>query len=85
MKTQCLSEVATSAAPPPKHGNYAHFVILPARDGWKVCFFYDGRGDFGYIERFLSPNGELIEPWTLPETDARSGMRLWSPASLSLH
>lgn len=85
MEIKYLSEVADSAAPPPTHGNRAHFVVLPACDGWKVCFYYDGHGDFGYLERFLSPEGEVIEPWTLPETDRRSGLRLWSPASPRIH
>lgn len=85
MDIRYLSEVATSAAPPFRHGNRSHFIVLPACDGWEVCFYYDGRGDFGYLESFLSPEGEIIEPWTLPDTDSRSSLRLWSPASVTIH
>lgn len=85
MEVRYLSTVAASAAPPSRRGNRAHLVVLPACDGWKVCFYYDGRGDFGYLERFLSPEGDIIEPWTLPETDRRAGLRLWAPESVTIH
>lgn len=85
MEIRYLSEVAASASPPTRHGNRAHFVTLPARAGWKVCFYYDQCGDFGYLERFLSPEGEIIEPWILPDADRRSSLRLWSLPSLTVH
>jgi hypothetical protein len=60
-------------------------MLLRACDGWKVCFYYDGHGDFGYLERFVSPDGEIIEPWILPDTDQRAGLRLWTPRSPTIH
>lgn len=85
MEIRYLSHVAASAAPPCRHGSRAHFVVLPACDGWKVGFYYDECGYFGYLECFLSPEGEVIAPWTLPETDRRSSLRLWGPEPDTLH
>lgn len=31
-----------------------------ARDGWRVCFFYDC-GDLDYIDHFVTPDGEKLE------------------------
>jgi hypothetical protein len=36
--------------------------VLPARDGWLVCFFYDC-GELDYIAPFVTPDGEKLEVW----------------------
>ena len=38
-------------------------VELPARDGWKVTFFYDC-GELDYIDHFITPSGEKLEVWS---------------------
>lgn len=80
-----LSDLASLAAPPAQHGNRAHVLIMPARDGWQVGFFYSDRGEFGYLDHFIAPNGEPICPWTLPSTDGRRELRRWAPPRASTH
>ncbi len=58
-----LLEVAESANPPlypPADGGA--WLTLDAKDGWKVCFFYDC-DDLDYIEHFIKPNGDVLEAW----------------------
>jgi hypothetical protein len=59
-----LLEIASSAAPPDTQPgdspDWCGDVTLPARDGWKVCFFYDC-GDLDYIDHFVTPEGEKLD------------------------
>lgn len=58
-----LLDVAASANMPPFHpSNDCGHILFDARDGWKVEAFYDV-GDFDYIEHFVAPDGEVIDPW----------------------
>jgi hypothetical protein len=62
-----LLAIARSAQPPPfLENNDSDTIELPARDGWRVRFFYDV-GDFDYIEEFVSPRGDIIDFWDWPE------------------
>jgi hypothetical protein len=62
-----LLEIAESANPPyvlpsgPEWGEYE----FPAKDGWKVLFFYDGELD--YIDSFISPGGTVFDVWKYPD------------------
>ncbi len=58
-----LLEIAVSANMPSCHpDNDCGHILFDARDGWKVYAFYDV-GDFDYIEHFVAPDGEIINPW----------------------
>lgn len=61
-----LLEIAESANPPetkPSDSeNWCGDVELPAKDEWKVVFFYDC-GELDYIDHFETPDGEKLEVW----------------------
>ncbi|WP_131859698.1 hypothetical protein [Bosea sp. BK604] len=78
MNAKDLAEIAASAVPPHEREKRNLDVTLPARDGWQVCIFYD-RGEFGYLDHFVSPDGEVIVPWSMLDGDERACLRYWSP------
>lgn len=59
-----LMEIAESAAPPDSQpsdsDDWCGEVTLPAKDGWKVCVFYDC-GDLDYIDHFVTPDGVKLK------------------------
>lgn len=61
-----LMEIAHSAAPPDNQPgdspSWCSEVLMPARDGWQVCFFYDC-GELDYIDHFITPAGERLDVW----------------------
>lgn len=61
-----LLDIASSANPPNvqpyNSGVWCGEVVLNARDGWKVCFFYDA-GQLDYIDYFITPEGEKLNVW----------------------
>lgn len=61
-----LMQIADSANPPDAQPadseNWCGDVVMPARDGWQVCFFYDC-GGLDYIDHFITPNGEKLDVW----------------------
>lgn len=58
-----LLEIAESAHPPENQpadsGNWCGTIELPAKDGWKVVFFYDC-GELDYIDSFVMPDGKRL-------------------------
>ena len=63
-----LLEIAESANPPDEQpgdsDNWCGDVEMPAKDGWKVVFFYDC-GELDYIDSFVMPDGTRLEVWGL--------------------
>ena len=57
-----LLEIAESANPPKINDAWFCNIELPAKDGWKVVFFYDA-GKLDYIESFVMPDGTRLEVW----------------------
>ncbi|OCW56277.1 hypothetical protein [Hoeflea olei] len=43
-------------------------LTFDARDGWQVSVFYDG-DEFDYIAHFITPGGNVIDPWAWPDAD----------------
>jgi len=62
-----LLEIAESANPPECCDRYFHEdIIMNAKDGWKISFFYDG-DELDYINYFIMPNGTIIDFWDWDE------------------
>lgn len=61
-----LLEIAESANPPNSYpedsDNWCGDVEMPAKDGWKVIFFYDC-GELDFIDSFVMPDGKHLEIW----------------------
>ena len=57
-----LLDIADGADPPSSNPDWWGDVILPSRDGWKVCFFYDC-GELDHIHNFVAPTGEILDVW----------------------
>lgn len=61
-----LLEIAESANPPEQQPgdsvNWCGEVEIPAKDGWKVIFFYDC-GELDFIDSFIMPDGKRLEVW----------------------
>lgn len=61
-----LMEIARSAMPPDEQprdsDHWCGDVVMPARDGWQVCVFYDC-GELDYIDHFITPEGVKLEVW----------------------
>ncbi len=59
-------QIAHSACPPGEQpadsDNWGSDVVMPAQDGWQVCFFYDC-GGLDYIDHFITPKGERLDVW----------------------
>lgn len=60
-----LMQIAESANPPEYCDVDAGDVELPASDGWRVVFFYDG-GELDCISRFITPDGRTIDYFKWP-------------------
>jgi len=54
-----LLEIAESANPPNANFEWYGDVKLPAKDGWKVTFYYDC-GELDYIDSFVTPDGVTL-------------------------
>ena len=61
-----LLRIAESAKPPETQpddsDDWCGEVEMPAKDGWKVVFFYDC-GELDYIDHFITPDGTRLEVW----------------------
>jgi len=74
-----LLEIAESANPPevlstgPEWGEFE----MPAKDGWRVTFFYDGELD--YIDHFISPDGARLEVWPDDCPEREQWHQHWPP------
>jgi hypothetical protein len=65
-----LLDVAVSANMPSyRRDNDCANILFDARGGWKVSAFYDV-GDFDFIDHFVAPDGEVIDPWEWELGDA---------------
>jgi hypothetical protein len=71
-----LLEIAESAAPPELSPDAFGDVELPAKDGWRVAFFYDC-GELDYISHFVSPDGAVVDFWEWPESAERTLLTCW--------
>lgn len=55
-----LLEIAHSAEPLDEKPGAMGDVVLLAKDGWEVCFAYDG-GALDYIDHFITPDDKKLE------------------------
>ena len=57
-----LIDIAHAANPPDRNDDWWGGVVLPSRDGWKVCFFYDC-GELDHISHIITPLGDKLDVW----------------------
>lgn len=82
-----LMAIAESANPPKEHpqAGKGGDLELMAQNGWSVVFHYDDDGSIYYIEKFVNPEGAVIEFWEWPdETPGREALIAWrSPGDMA--
>ncbi len=73
-----LLDIAHSTGAPHPHPKIDFGeVTFPAREGWQVVIFYD-LFDLDYIDRFIAPDGAVIELWNNPAaTPHLDPLRAW--------
>lgn len=76
-----LLEIAESANPPESVSSdsdeWCSDVVLEARDGWKVVFFYDCE-TLDYIDSFITPEGKVLEVWKdIPDSEIWPPLLCW--------
>ena len=74
-----IAEAAHLPAKAPTDGDRIWTTeVFPAKDGWKVAVFYDV-DEFNYIERFVTPEGNVIDFWDWPDCPERQALIDWRP------
>ena len=62
----------------PVDSQYEPLMTFDLKDGWKVVVFYDCES-FDYLDEFIAPNGQVVDFWEFPESEARQRLIDWSP------